>query len=67
MTPGYAKAREEAIQTQWRELSWFQRRRSNVDALRATYDSQHLLILRRLRRGTTSQPGIRRPCIRSMR
>jgi Replication-relaxation len=44
MMKGYAEAREEALQKQWRDLSWFQRLRTNLDVLRAEYDATHLLI-----------------------
>jgi hypothetical protein len=44
MMEGYADAREEAVQKEWRELSWFQRLRTSLDRLRADYDATHLLI-----------------------
>lgn len=44
MREGYAEAREEAVQKQWSELSWFRRLRTNLDVLRAGYDATHLLI-----------------------
>lgn len=44
MMNGYAEAREKAVQKDWRELSWLQRLRTSIDALRADFDAQHLLI-----------------------